>query len=359
MSRYKRSLSWALKQGINHIAQGVSHRFDVSLCRPSKVIFCLTLRCNLKCKMCGIWRTEKVRELTLDQWKEVIVKLKKWLGPFRIQIAGGEIFIREDIFDLIRFASENGVLAGIVTNGTMLDRDRVERLIDAGLGYFDVSLDGVKPETHDYIRGYRGVHEKALSTIRITNELRKKKNSNMVMYVPAIICGHNMDELVDLVEFVDREGLDAVMFNPLGPACDSDTSWWERSDLWPRPNKLEKLGGIIDNLIAMKKGGAKIINSVDQLNEMKSYFNDPSLMRGGCCTVGVTNFLLSADGNIHFCFKMPPIGRHVDDFPKMWAGQRAREVRRQIKGCSYECTPGNLPYRRSLLKEIQRYLTFK
>lgn len=359
MSRYRRSIGWAFRQGINHIAQGISCRYDVPWCRPSKIIFCLTLRCNLRCKMCGIWKSPKTKELSLQEWKSVIIKLKEWLGPFRVQVAGGEIFIRDDIFDLVKFASENDVLAGVVSNGTLLDGERAERLIDAGLGYFDVSLDGINPETHDYIRGTTGVHEKALSVIRRVNELRKRKGSNLVMYAPVIVCGYNMNELIDVVHFVENENLDAVMFNPLGPACDADTKWWKKSDLWPKEGDLDKLYRIIDRLISMKMNGAKIINSVDQLHAMKAYFADPSSRSSNNCMVGMTNFLLSADGNIHLCFKMPPIGNYTDPFAYVWASKRAEEVRKRIKGCTYECSPGNLPYRRNLLQEMKRYLSFK
>jgi len=359
MSRYRRSLGWAVEQGINHVAQGISYRHDLSWCKPSKIIFCLTLRCNLKCKMCGIWKGPKVRELSLPEWKNVIVKLKRWLGPFRVQLAGGEIFIRKDIFDLVRFASENNVLAGVVSNGTMLEAEKAEKLIDAGLGYFDVSLDGMNPETHDYIRGCEGVHEKAISVIKHMNVLRKQKDSKLVMYAPVIVCGYNRKELVDLVYFAEEEGLDAVMFNPLGPACDADTMWWEKSDLWPKDGELAELNGVIDRLISMKKSGARIINSIEQLHAMKSYFSNPSFNCNDGCMVGMTNFLLSADGNIHLCFKMPPIGNHTEDFSAVWASKQAKTVRKEIKDCTYECSPGNLPYRRSLLREIQRYLGFK
>lgn len=309
--------------------------------------------------MCGIWKSPKTNELSLQDWKDVIVKLKEWLGPFRVQLAGGELFIRDDIFDLVKFASENDVLAGIITNGTLLDEEGAKRLIDSGLGYFDVSLDGIRPETHDYIRGIKGVHEKAISTIRRMNGLRKASGSNLVMYVPVIVNAYNMDELVDLVYFVEREGLDAVMFNPLGPACDADSKWWEKSDLWPDTNSLSRLQSVIGRLIAMKNQGARIVNSIDQLIAMKEYFADPISSCNNNCMVGMINFLLSADGNIHLCFKMPPIGYHTDSFREVWKSIIADNVRQDIKRCTYECSPGNLPYRRNLLREIQRYLNFK
>jgi MoaA/NifB/PqqE/SkfB family radical SAM enzyme len=287
------------------------------------------------------------------------LNLKEWLGPFRVQIAGGEIFIRDDVVDLVRFASSNDVLIGIVTNGTLLDGELGERLIDAGLGFLDISLDGVNPQTHDNIRGVNGVYEKAMSSILNINHLRKKKNSNLVMYLSTIVMGYNMNELVDIVHLVEREHLDGVMLHPLGPPHDEGPNWWERSDLWPKAEELNKLYRIIDTLISMKEEGARIINSIDQFMEMKPYFRDPSAWRGTNCPVGVTNFLLSVDGNIHFCLKQPPIGKYTDPLDQVWASEAARKMRSEIKACSLECSPGNFAFRRSLFKEIRRYLKYK
>jgi len=95
----------------------------------------------------------KREELTTEEWKKVLLDLKDWLGPYRVQIAGGEIFLRDDIVELVHFASDHDILIGIVSNGTMIDQGMADRLMAAGLSYLDISIDGIHPETHDYIRG--------------------------------------------------------------------------------------------------------------------------------------------------------------------------------------------------------------
>lgn len=359
MGRYKRSMGWAFSQFVNRTLQDIDYKFDVGYCRPSRIIFCLTLKCNIQCRQCGIWRTPKKKELITEEWKTIIFELKNWLGPYRVQIAGGEIFLRDDIVELVRFANKNDVLIGMVSNGTMIDNEMAKELVNAGLSYFDISIDGIRPETHDYIRGVRGVYDKAIATIQYLKNHIKETNSNLSITVATVIMGPNMDELIDIVKWAQEEGLNGVIFNPLGPACDSDSQWYDKSELWPPKKDLENLDNILDQLVAMRKNGAKILNSEDQFLEMKTYFRKPSMPRGSNCRVGVTNFLMSCDGEIHLCFHMPSIGSYREPPKEVWNSERAKRVRNMIKQCNYECSPGNFIYRRSLIKEIQRYLEYR
>lgn len=361
MGRYQKSLHWAFNQFVNRISQDISYKFDVGHCKPSRIICCLTVRCNLRCKQCAFWRTQKTNELTTEEWKKIILALKYWLGPYRMQIAGGELFLRNDIVDLIRFGHENGVLMGLVTNGTLINNDLANEIVKSGLSYFDISLDGIRPETHNYIRGIHGVYEKVMATIQYIKQHRNKIDNDLSVTIATVIMGNNMDELVDTVKFVEKEGLDGVSFNPLGPPHDSggDPLWYKKSELWPPKDDLSKLDDVLDELAMMKKKGARILNSVDQFIEMKKYFRDPSRPRNDNCMVGVTNFLMSCDGNIHQCFHLPSIGNYKEPVKMVWNSEKAKIVRKKIKNCTHECSPGNFVYKRSLIKEIQRYLQYR
>jgi len=363
MSRYNRSFWWAGKQFINRLLQDISYRYDTGNCHPSRIILCMTTRCNLKCPQCGFWRMEnRPSELNTQEWKNILTKLRKWLGPHRIQMAGGEVFIRKDMVEIVEFAARQGILPGIVSNGTFFTPEIAQRLVDAGLGYMDISLDGIKPETHDFLRGRKGVYENVMNSVRYFKEAKAKNpKSKMSLTLASVISGRNIDEVLGVLKFVEKEQITGVIYNPIGPACDDDKEWYKTSNLWPDQADLPKLEGVIDELIASKRRGAPILNSDDQLEQMKVYFRNPEgcSYRGADCRAGQTNFLISSEGNIHYCFHMTPIGNHLDDFPKAWRSEKAREMRKQVRHCPFECSPGNLLYRRSLWKEIQRYLSFR
>jgi MoaA/NifB/PqqE/SkfB family radical SAM enzyme len=48
--------------------------------------------------------------------------------------------------DLIRRIRSHGMMAGLITNGYLLGKDRIERLNDAGLDYLQISIDNVLPD---------------------------------------------------------------------------------------------------------------------------------------------------------------------------------------------------------------------
>ncbi len=48
MGRYNSSLRWAFNQFVNRIRQDIAYKFDAGYCKPSRILFSLTLRCNIK-----------------------------------------------------------------------------------------------------------------------------------------------------------------------------------------------------------------------------------------------------------------------------------------------------------------------
>lgn len=355
MRKRNKSLKWAFNQLLNRSLQGISYRTNRGLSKPTRVIFCMTLRCNIKCKQCAIWRMPSTDELTAEEWKKVISDLRSWLGPYRVQLAGGEIFVRKDIIDIITHATRNDVLTGVVSNGTLINRELADRIVGSGLGYIHISVDGVTPETHDYIRGIPGLH--AITMAALGHLVEANKGSGMSICKATIVNKRNMHELTAIVRKAEDMGLDGVIFNPLGPTIDSDPEWFKKTDLWF--DDLPAINAVLDELIAMKKAGAKILNPPEQFEGMKEYFAKPTLLMREQCMVGITNLSITAEGNIHTCFKMPPLGNVRQTTPKaVWDSKETREFRKKIKGCDVHCSPGNFVYRRSLASEVIRFLKY-
>lgn len=355
MHKRNKSLAWAFNQLVNRNLQSIAYKYDRGLSKPTRIIFCVTLRCNIKCQQCAIWRMPKPEELTTDEWKKVIFDLRKWIGPYRVQLAGGETFVRNDITEIIRFATQNDVLTGVVSNGTMITRELAKEIVASGLGYIHISVDGITAAIHDHIRGIPGLHTKTMAAIDYLSEY--SRGSGMSVCMATVISRKNMHELTDLVDFVERKGLNGIIFNPLGPTIDSDSDWYKKTDLWF--DDLEEINRVLDRLIELKKKGARILNPPEQFQEMKMYFEKPYLLRRDKCMVGITNLSITCDGYIHTCFKMPPLGNVREATPEeVWDSKKAREIRSMIKKCDIHCSPGNFVYRRSLLSEAVRFLKY-
>src|SRR6266566_571851 len=68
------------------------------------------------------------------------------LGATIITQSGGEPLLHPELDDLIRRVRKNGALAGMITNGYLLTRERIERLNRAGLEHLQISIDNAMPD---------------------------------------------------------------------------------------------------------------------------------------------------------------------------------------------------------------------
>jgi MoaA/NifB/PqqE/SkfB family radical SAM enzyme len=100
--------------------------------------------CNLSCAYCNEY--DKVSEpVALEEMLRRIDHLAR-LGTSIVTISGGEPFTHPDLDAIISRIRHHGRLAGIITNGYLLTRERIERLNRAGLDHMQISIDNVQPD---------------------------------------------------------------------------------------------------------------------------------------------------------------------------------------------------------------------
>jgi len=68
------------------------------------------------------------------------------MGTSIITISGGEPLMHPELDDVIRHIRKRGMIAGLITNGFFLNRERIERLNDAGLEHLQISIDNTAPD---------------------------------------------------------------------------------------------------------------------------------------------------------------------------------------------------------------------
>ena len=81
-----------------------------------------------------------------------------------IRFTGGEPLLFNGIYDLIRFATEEGICTSLGTNGTLVTKEVAKKLKESGLKKVVVSIDGNK-KTHDKIRGKKN-YQKAMNGLK-------------------------------------------------------------------------------------------------------------------------------------------------------------------------------------------------
>ena len=112
----------------------------------------LNYRCNSKCKMCNEWRV-KAPELPAAIWNKALTELKSLSTSIKLSFAGGEIFVKKDLFDILEFCHKEDIIFGITSNGILLNKKTIERLVALNPLNINISIDSTNGKTYEEIRG--------------------------------------------------------------------------------------------------------------------------------------------------------------------------------------------------------------
>ncbi len=169
--------------------------------RRPVVVWNITRRCNLLCIHCYASATDQAApdELSTDEALEQVKDLADFGVPV-VLFSGGEPLVRPDIFELMSSAASQGVKPVLSTNGTLLTEDTVKQLVEAGVNRVGISLDGME-STNDEFRGKVGAFQDALAGIRRCQDAGIRVSARLTM------ARHNVDELDNLFDLVEQEGV--------------------------------------------------------------------------------------------------------------------------------------------------------
>ncbi len=146
---------------------------------PTSVDIELTNRCNLKCRMCwfhgenGIGDRYQGSEMATQEILELINQLASYRP--HLYFGGAEPFIREDFLAVMAHAKSFALPVSFTTNGTLLDRQKIQKLVELKVDDINFSINGPE-EPHDELRG-RGNFEKVMSCIEYLAECKEAANS--------------------------------------------------------------------------------------------------------------------------------------------------------------------------------------
>lgn len=213
---------------------------------PSSAILALTYRCQCLCVHCcaGLYKKDIKNELTTKEWRSLLDEIAD-LGVPRINITGGEALLREDIFEIIAYASKKFVVI-LESNGQLLTDENVKRLKGSHIGAIAVSLDSPDPFVHDALRNLDGCFQKALEGI--SHVTRHKIPCFLSTYVtPEKVDFEYMSKITSLARRLKMTAIRVLPPRPAGSfACQTESLLNKQDE--------KKLLKIIDSRIAYFKG---------------------------------------------------------------------------------------------------------
>lgn len=260
--------------------------------------FELTARCNFDCPMCYIHLSnEEVEkrgtELTAQQWISLAEQARN-RGLLFALLTGGEPLVRKDFFEIYGAMKEMGLLVSINSNGSTLQGENLQKLIDDPPQRVNVSLYGGSAETYRTMCGNDAFD-------RVVENIRELKRAKIDVRINASLTPYNYQDL-DKIHQLSRE-LGAVlkvasyMYPPIRVHgdCGHRLSPEEAAKAAVRWDLLR-----FDKDAFLKRAdGYRNLIAVDE----KECSADPDT--GVSCRAGSTAFWMTWDGRMLPCGMMP------------------------------------------------------
>jgi len=292
---------------------------------PTDASIITTYRCNMRCKMCNIWKNpSKVSQEIKPKELEILPNLNF------INITGGEPFVRRDLSEIIEVAFKKSKRVVISTAGYHVEEilALAEKFPNIGIR---VSLEGLST-INDHLRGRDGGFDRGLQTLL---GLRKMGVKDIGF---GITVSHknsfDMLQLYELARNLKMEFATAAFHN---------SYYFHKED------------NIINNHDQVSEHFYDLINRLLNTNNPKNWFRAffnlglINYLKGNKrflpCEAGTVNFFIEPYGDVYPCngleerYWKESMGniRDSDSFNQLWFSPRADKVKKLVKTCPKNC----------------------
>ncbi|HOK58372.1 MAG TPA: radical SAM protein [Methanothrix sp.] len=287
--------------------------------------------CNLSCSYCRAAAEPEpsADELSTDEVKRLIGEIAP-LGAMLI-ISGGEPLLRQDLFEVARYAADSGVRVSLASNGTLITPEIVERILISGISRVSISLDGASAGTNDITRG-RGSFDLALRGMRALSG-RVEFQINMT------VTPGNIDELDPLLDLAEREGAAAVhifFMVPTGRGRDVESI------------SPEMQRSLLERIASEERSIEIRPTCAPQYGRVLMEMGKPHARTAGGCIAGIRFVFISRTGEIFPCGYFPVSAGSIRErsFSEIWSSSsllndlRERKLKGRCGGCGYVRTCG-------------------
>ena len=308
---------------LNRKGQMLSIKSQTFLHAPESVHLTVTTKCNLDCPLC--YETNKDKS---EMPKEAIFALINKLAGmkvFQLALGGGEPFLREDIIDIIKYCSSQGIIPNITTNGTLINKATIEQLKNK-VGGISVSMNGYSSETN------MGRDPESFNDS--VSGLKRLLKADIPTGVNVLVSNKNVQYLEDT--FIFLTGLKVRWVNVLRLKSGFNTNHLDQYLL--SKNDLIRLKKVLDRWDGILK-----INVDTALTCLMHTMLEQRLRENAVygCVAGTRFCTIDCDGNVYPCsffkgseYKAGNILN--DDFQEIWlkapSFKKFREMKKRLKG---------------------------
>jgi len=177
---------------------------------PKTAQVCITNKCNFNCQMCQRFDLQvPIKEMALEDFKIIVSKLK---GVKSIILTGwGEPLLHPNLIEMIKICKEKKLAVRFTTNGSLLNEEKAQQLIDSGLDAITFSVDEVKPKENSIGHEVKSQLENIIQLQRMI----KNQNSGLEIYLQSVFQENNKKDLLEVADFATQNKLSRIRISRL------------------------------------------------------------------------------------------------------------------------------------------------
>lgn len=184
---------------------------------PTDIVIETASVCNLNCTICRSVKADLGREnrfMSLALFKKIIDDIAPICNTIGVSYCG-EPLLNKDIFNMIRYASDKGMCVSMLTNGISLNAEARKGVLDSGLNFMAISMDGAAKQTYESIRIGASFEKLVENIAALVKERHQRKLSHPSIDLQMVVTQKNLHE-VDTFEKLARDlGVDRAYLKSL------------------------------------------------------------------------------------------------------------------------------------------------
>lgn len=271
--------------------------------------------CDLECPVCetGAKVLDRPKgRMSLEHYEHLIDRIKRHTNAIQLYFMG-EPFLHNQVYDMIRYAKDQGIFVNTYSNGSVLDP---ERTVASGLDEVNFNISGLTQETHQFYRINSNL-EQVIANIKALAAARERFYAGRPAGTPRtprisvglIVMKQNEHEVDEFLRAAQTWGVDrAHVVDPcVRDMAQALTMLPENKQYWFYDEE------------AFKRGVLK-----------------PKYVPDNRCDWIYYSTMITWDGNVVPCCRDPKakwvMGNvFKEDFGRIWNNAKYREFRRRIR----------------------------
>ncbi|MBI5148597.1 radical SAM protein [Candidatus Pacearchaeota archaeon] len=264
------------------------------LVHPVCVEFFPSNLCNHSCIFCVSEYYKSKKEILSKKLMLRIIKEISRVSKAITFSGGGEPLANPNTIEAVESAKKNGLDVGFITNGELLDREKI-RVLVKNCTWIRVSLDASSSKIYKKMHGKNADFNKTIKSLYDLVKEKKRQKSKVTIGAQFIIHPLNYKDVINCGRLVKRIGVDYYQIRPV----DIRPEQKEHCKTYPQTIFSKSLK-LIKDAIKLSDKNFDVLPSIHKFNDVLSPQKSYSRYYTKCLGPNFTT-VIGADAKVYFC----------------------------------------------------------